>query len=329
MEWINPLTLRINAWLADPEILQWAFFSGLALLIFILALAIGRLVQRRFDPVKGRIDAFAIEASMTSAQRRGLDNEARGQRLLERLGRGLSPSNAGKAVSKVTQQLAQVGYRSQRDVQVFYGFKILCAIGLPLLAIFTMTLVFGKPVKFALLMAMIALPLGWIIPDYWLTKKWKKRQSALRRALPDVLDMLVVCTEAGLGLNAGIQRIALEMDIQHPELADELKTTMLHMGAGMDNRTALQELAQRTGLDEMRALVSTLQQAMRYGTSIAVTLRAFAEEMRNKRLEYAQEQAAKVSVKMLLPIALFMLPAVMLVVMGPPMIKLLESLGGK
>lgn len=141
--------------------------------------------------------------------------------------------------------------------------------------------------------------------------------------------MLVVCTQAGMGLNAAIQRVAMEMDIQHPELADELNTTMLHMGAGMDSRTALQELAKRTGLEEMRSLVSTLQQAMRYGSSVGDTLRAYAEEMRNKRLEYAQEQAAKVGVKMLIPIALCMLPAVMLVVMGPPMIKLMEGLGGK
>lgn len=328
MEWINQLIIQIRVWLADPEFLQWAFFAGLALLIFVLSLLLGRLIVRRFDPVKERIEAFTIEGSMTNTQRLNLDKEVRGQRLLERLGRGLSPSNIGK-VSKATQQLAQVGYRNQRDIQAFYGFKIICALGFPLLALFIINLVLGKPLNLAVLIALVALALGWIIPDYWLTKKLKKRQTAMRRALPDALDMLVVCTEAGLGLNAGIQRIALEMDIQHPELADELKTTMLHMGAGMDNRTALQELAQRTGMEEMRSLVSTLHQAMRYGTSIAATLRAFSEEMRNKRLEYAQEQAAKVSVKMLIPIALFMLPAVMLVVMGPPMIKLMESLGGK
>jgi hypothetical protein len=139
----------------------------------------------------------------------------------------------------------------------------------------------------------LALPIGLILPDYILVKLIRKRQSAVRRGLPDVLDMLVVCSEAGMGLNAAIQRVALEMDIQHPILADELKTTMLHMGAGMDGRTALQELANRTGLDEMRSLAATLQQAMRFGTSISETLRAYSEEMRNKRLEAAQEQAAQ------------------------------------
>ena len=171
--------------------------------------------------------------------------------------------------------------------------------------------------------------IGFILPDYVLVKKLRKRQAALRRGLPDALDMLVVCTEAGLGLKAAIQRVAMEMDIQHPALADELKTTMLHMGAGMDSRTAMQELARRTGLEEMRSLVSTLQQSMRYGTSISDTLRAYGSDMLNKRLESAQEQAAKVGVKMLIPIALCMLPAVMLVVLGTPMIKLMGALGGK
>ena len=328
MDWITRLNLRLNTWLADPVVLQWTFFFGLGLLVFLLFLLLGRQIQRRFDPVKGRIETFAVEASLTSEQRLTLDKEARGQRLVERLGRGLAPSDSVKG-SKTTDKLARMGFRTQRDIQTFYGFKILVALGLPLMATLVMVMVLGRPMQSVLPIAAIALPLGWIAPDYWLTKKFQKRQAALRRALPDALDMLVVCTEAGLGLNAGIQRIALEMDIQHPELADELKTTMLHMGAGMDTRTALQELSKRTDLEEMRSLVSTLHQAMRYGTSVAETLRAYAEEMRNKRLEAAQEQAAKVGVKMLIPIALFMLPSVMLVVMGPPMIKLLASLGGQ
>ena len=102
---------------------------------------------------------------------------------------------------------------------------------------------------------------------------------------------------------------------------------MLHMGAGMDNRTALQELANRTGIEEMRSLVSTLQQAMRYGTSISETLRVYSEEMRNKRLEAAQEQAAKVSIRMMIPVALCMLPAVLVIVMGPSLINLLKLMG--
>ena len=328
MDWFNQLESRINLLLADPVFLQWGFLIGLAILIFILALLILGNILQRLNPVKGRIEIL-VKGDRQAAPQPIFDNAeaTRTQRLLERLGRGLSPTEASKG-NKVADRLNQIGYRTQHHLHVFYAFKILCAVGLPLLVgLFTLT--YGMPLGEALPYILLAAPLGLILPDYWLTKTLKKRQTVLRKSLPDALDMLVVCAEAGLGLNAAIQRVAMELDIQHPLLSEELKTTMLHMGAGMDSRTALQELANRTGMDEMRSLVATLQQAMRFGTSISETLRAFAEDMRNKRLEAAQEQAAKVGVRMLIPIALCMLPAVMLVVMGPPMIQLMGSLSGQ
>ncbi len=329
MAWLDPLESLLNPLLADADVLRWAFLGGLGLLIFLLAFLIGRAIERRLDPVKGRIDAL-VTSPMTGGggQSIPLSREARGQRLLQRLGRGLTPTSSEKKV-QAADKLARIGYRSPGATDLFFSIKVLGALGLPLGTTILILLFQLMPLKSAVPLIALTVPIGLIFPDYWLTKKWQKRQAALRRSLPDALDMLVVCTQAGMGLNAAIQRVAMEMDIQHPELADELNTTMLHMGAGMDSRTALQELAKRTGLEEMRSLVSTLQQAMRYGSSVGDTLRAYAEEMRNKRLEYAQEQAAKVGVKMLIPIALCMLPAVMLVVMGPPMIKLMEGLGGK
>ena len=328
MDWFNQLESRINLLLADPAFLQWGFLIGLATLIFILALMILGNILQRLNPVKGRIEIL-VKGDQRAAPQPIFDNveATRTQRLLERLGRGLAPTEASKE-HKVADRLNQIGYRTRYHLHVFYAFKILGAVGLPLL-VGLFTLSYGMLLDKALPFILLAAPLGLILPDYWLTKTLKKRQSVLRKSLPDALDMLVVCAEAGLGLNAAIQRVAMELDIQHPLLSEELKTTMLHMGAGMDSRTALQELANRTGMDEMRSLVATLQQAMRFGTSISETLRAFAEDMRNKRLEAAQEQAAKVGVRMLIPIALCMLPAVMLVVMGPPMIKLMGSLSGQ
>ena len=329
MNWLNQLESRINLLLADPVLLQWGFLIGLATLIFILGLLIIGNILQRLDPVKGRIEILVRGDQRASPQPYFDNAEAtRAQRLLERLGRGLAPTEAGKG-NKVAERLNQIGYRTRYHLHVFYAFKILSALGLPLLVGLLILTFQSMPLNKALPFILLAAPLGLILPDYWLVKTLKKRQTVLRKSLPDALDMLVVCAEAGLGLNAAIQRVAMELDIQHPLLSEELKTTMLHMGAGMDSRTALQELANRTGMDEMRSLVATLQQAMRFGTSISETLRAFAEDMRNKRLEAAQEQAAKVGVRMLIPIALCMLPAVMLVVMGPPMIQLMGSLSGK
>jgi tight adherence protein C len=327
MAWTQQLNFWLNALVADPRFLQWAFVGGLGLLFFLLSFLVGRAIQQRFDPVKGRIEAVAAGRADPGT---GLDlgPEARGQRLLERLGRGMTPTGVQKR-ERATEKLVHAGYRRPEDIRLFFGLKIIAGLALPVLTMAIILIPGFMTLNKALPYIILALPIGLILPDYILVKLIRKRQSAVRRGLPDVLDMLVVCSEAGMGLNAAIQRVALEMDIQHPVLADELKTTMLHMGAGMDGRTALQELANRTGLAEMRSLAATLQQAMRFGTSISETLRAYSEEMRNKRLEAAQEQAAKVGVKMLIPIALFMLPAVMVIVMGTPMIKLMAGLTGK
>lgn len=327
MTWIDQFHLWLNSLVTDPRFLQWAFAVGLGLLFFLISFLIGRAIQDRFDPVKGRIAAVALGRAQPSGTA-GLGSEARGQRLMERLGRGLTPTSAEKR-ERATDKLVHAGFRRPEDLGLFFGLKALAGLGLPALATALILLTGLMSVNKALPFILLALPIGLILPDYVLVKLTRKRQSAIRRALPDVLDMLVVCSEAGLGLNAAIQRVAMEMDIQHPILADELKTTMLHMGAGMDSRSALQALASRTGLDEIRSLTATLQQAMRFGTSISETLRIYSEEMRSKRLEAAQEQAAKVGVKMLIPIALFMLPAVMVIVMGTPMIRLVGGLTGK
>ena len=327
MAWLNEFQLWLGTQLADPVVFQWVFLGLLGFLVFILSLAAGRILQQRFNPVKDRIDYVTETGIGSGRESKPMNKESRGERLLVRLGRSLTPKGEQKR-NKTVDRLAQLGYRTIQDLYIFNGLKLVGALVLPLVV---GTLLIGKtmmPMKQSLAIVVITLMLGLILPDYVLTKKIKARQSRLRKSLPDALDMLVVCSEAGLGLNAAIQRVAMEMDIQHPELADELKTTMLHMGAGMDNRTALVDLAQRTDIEEMRSLVATLQQAMRYGTSISETLRAYSADMRNKRLEHAQELAAKASVNMLIPIALCMLPAVLFVVLGPPMLRMVETLKG-
>jgi tight adherence protein C len=137
---------------------------------------------------------------------------------------------------------------------------------------------------------------------------------------------MVVCTEAGLGLSAAIKRVADEIGMQYPELADELQLLLMQTRAGMDNHAALKELERRTNLEDLSAFVTTLIQAMRFGTSIGQSLRIFAEEMRDKRLQRAQEKAARLSLTMLIPIALCMLPMFFLVLLGPAFLSLATSL---
>ncbi|KAA6184703.1 type II secretion system F family protein [Thiohalocapsa marina] len=331
MDALAKIQAAFDRLLADPQTLQWAFIAGLGLLAFLLVLLIAQVVRGTRNPVQQRIDTFAGNLGNPAA---GATREAAAppgrvapqtRRLLERLGRGLVPQDVGKR-SRMEARLAMAGYRSPRALFALYGAKIVGFVVLPVVVALVAYFSLSLPLNTELSMVIGSVLIGALLPDNWLARQGRKRQAALRRALPDALDMLVVCTEAGLGLNAAIQRVSQETQIQHPELAEELGMVMLQTRAGVDSRVALQDLAERTGMDEMRALVSTLMQAMRFGTSIAETLRVYAEEMRDKRLQSAEEKAARVSTTLILPLGIFLLPAFIIVAVGPTLIKAYEVL---
>jgi tight adherence protein C len=165
---------------------------------------------------------------------------------------------------------------------------------------------------------------GLIVPELVLNQLVERRQKRLRDAFPDALDMLVVCVEAGLGLTASIQRVAEELRFSHPELAAELALVTAEMRAGVDRETALKGLAARTGLEDIHGLVSLLLQTLKFGTSIADTLRVYAEEFRDKRMQRAEEQAAKIGTKLVFPLVFCLFPSFFVVAIGPAVIRLIE-----
>ena len=213
MEWPTRFDLWLTGLLLDDQVLQWLFLGGLGLLTFTVSLLFSRYVRNRFNPVKERIDAYVTDGDYGAGNVITLDEAKRGQRLLERLGRGLTPSNIAKRES-TAEKLALLGYRRPQDLRLFFGLKLVTGVGLPLLTL-GFNLATGLfPADMTLAVVLASFGLGLILPDYVLTKKVHKRQAILRRGLPDVLDMMVVCAEAGLGLNAAIQRVALEMEIR-------------------------------------------------------------------------------------------------------------------
>jgi len=157
---------------------------------------------------------------------------------------------------------------------------------------------------------------------------WKvsRRKLQLRRGLPDVLDLLVICVESGLGLDQAIMKVAQELRITHPELSDELQLVNLEMRIGKTRIDALRELARRTGLEDIKSLVAMLVQTDRFGTSVAQSLRVFSDELRVKRRQRAEEMSAKTSVKMVPPLVFFIFPALMVVILGPAVLSLLRQL---
>ena len=152
----------------------------------------------------------------------------------------------------------------------------------------------------------------------------ERRKRRLYNGFPDALDLLVVCTEAGYGLKPALQRVADELVIGHPELSEELALVNSEMRAGVDRVDALRNLADRTGLEEIAGLVALLSQSLRFGTSIAESLRIYSEEFRDKRMQRAEEEAGKVSTKMVFPLVLCMFPAFFVVAIGPAIVGLLD-----
>jgi len=318
------LYAQLQNWVAtlssDPEFTRIAVVAGVGLAAFLMAVAVALLLSGLTNPVKKRV-GYVKDGEVA---RRG---DAQGAApVVSDLGGVMLPTQGdNKRAGNIAKQLRYAGYTGPNAIRLFFGARLIAVVVGPVLVI-GLSLVSGLfPISDALVYALGAAALGYVLPDMWLSRKARQRQERIRRGLPDALDLMVVCAEAGLGLNAAIQRVAGEIDIQHPDLAGELKLLMMQTRAGVDVRTALKDFDERTNIDDVRSFVTTLLQSMRFGTSISESLRIYSEEMRDKRLQRAQEQAAKLSIKMLAPIALCIMPAFLLVAIGPAILGLLAA----
>jgi tight adherence protein C len=240
---------------------------------------------------------------------------------LANVGKLLPPPNTDKA-SRVQLLMIRAGYRSPEAVMAMRGVKII----FPILLLAAMY--FSRAYQLnVFLVPVVTVVLGFMIPDMWLTWRVSVRQRKLRKALPDALDLLVICVEAGLGLDQAFMKVAQDMKISHVSLSEELQLVNMQMRIGKTRIDALRELAQRTGLDDIKTLVAMLIQTERFGTSIAQSLRVYSDDMRLKRRQRAEEMSAKTSVKMVPPLVFFIFPALMVVILGPAVITMMRTLG--
>jgi tight adherence protein C len=231
------------------------------------------------------------------------------------------PSASTEKASRTQLLMLRAGYRSPEALLAMRGVKLIFPI-----ATLASVYFFGLYKINAFLIPVVALVLGYLLPDMWLTWRVSVRQRKLRRALPDALDLLVICVEAGLGLDQALMKVSQDMKIAHPELSEELQFVNLEMRIGKTRIDALRELARRTGLDDIKALVAMLIQTERFGTSIAQSLRVYSDDMRLKRRQRAEEMSAKTSVKMVPPLVFFIFPALMVVILGPAIITLMRQM---
>jgi len=228
----------------------------------------------------------------------------------------------GSERGKIEQRLMYAGLRSANALPLFYAIKTGLAL-LFLLAVVSFSVLLPQWSATRLVfLAMFAAFVGLMLPNYVLDHLVTRRQKRLRDGFPDALDLLVVCVEAGLGLTAAIQRVADELKISHPELGAEFAQVTAEMRAGVERETALKALSLRTGLEDVRGLVSLLIQTLKFGTSIGETLRVYAEEFRDKRMQRAEELAAKIGTKLVFPLVFCLFPSFFIVAIGPAVIRL-------
>jgi tight adherence protein C len=255
----------------------------------------------------------------TLARRRRQQRLDRMKSVLQTFGERMESGR--KDSSEVRQFLLQAGYVDPNAVAIYWATRVFLATGLVALALTMLPLAGFTTLQ--VLMAVVWMGgLGWVGPVFYVRSKLKARQKDLQKAMPDMLDMLVVCVEAGLGLNQALVRVADEIDHVSVVMSEQLALVNLEMRAGTPRDEALKNLADRTGLTDMKSLVSMLVQTDRFGTSVADALRVHADTMRTKRRQRAEEAAAKTTIKLVFPLVLFVFPAMFVVVLGPSVIAI-------
>jgi tight adherence protein C len=233
---------------------------------------------------------------------------------------GEKAPRSAKELGQLRLRLVQAGYRRDEALTIFFGIRVVFALAL--FGLFSSSVLMRPNLTFAL----GALGVGYILPGMVLARLAKRRAHRIRLSLADMLDLLVVSVEAGLGLDQALSRVGTELAFAYPELADELRLINLELRAGKARAEALRNLADRTGVDDLSSLVTMLIQTDKFGTSVAQSLRVYSETLRTKRRQRAEEAAAKTGVKMVFPLVFCIFPAIWVVTIGPAAIKFITVL---
>ena len=300
------------------------FAVSTAITIGLIVVMIASRVRVSNRTVKSRIaeleldGVFSADAAAQRARQR-----SRLQDLLEFLGGRVE--GRGSDWSNLRRRLIHAGYREPRAVPVFLGIRYGATA---LLGLYGLLLAGAAGMSFGYTVTYTAFGLftGWFVPGFLLSTRVTRRQKEIQKALPDAIDLLVICVEAGLGLNQALVRVAQEIRHVSRIMTQELALTNAAIRAGTPRDQALLDLAERTGVPDIRSLSTMVIQTERFGTSIAHSLRVHAETMRTKRRQRAEEAAAKTTIKMIFPLAICIFPALFVVILGPALIEIIENL---
>ncbi len=298
----------------------------IACFIFVLVALLGLLAYYYsdfFEKKKGIRERIRMQA--TPAQNEDDAGASKWPKFLlqmaEKFGGSIKPKSEGD-LSKLKKRLLRAGHYDENDAVVYYGAKVLFAFLLMALSVM-LKFAFLKalPAQQFLSLVLFSALAGFYLPDYHLYRKTKARKRKIFEGFPDALDLMVVCVEAGMGLDAAIKRVGDEIALKNRELSDEFKMLSLELRAGKPRADALRNLSMRTDLEDAASLVTLLIQTDKFGTRVAQALRVHSDSMRTKRYMRAEEMAAKIPIKILFPLVFFILPALVLTLLAPGIIK--------
>lgn len=313
----------------SPENLIAVIASGVA---FITVFAVWNALTAR-DPLSGRAKALRqhrenLKAGMI-APRRTERRTVAAMGLMRRVIQRFNLMRTGQA-TKVIDRLAEAGWRSKDALVAFLFMKICLPFVFGAAAAFAIygIGIIDVPPLFRLLLAMMCVVIGAYVPEVFVKNAIQKRRKLIQKGLPDTLDLLVICAEAGLALDAALTRVSREMERSSPEVADEFGLTAVELGFLPDRRQALENLIKRVRLPSIRGVVNTLMQTEKYGTPLSQSLRVLAAEYRTERMLKAEEKATKLPALLTVPLIVFIMPTLFIVLLGPAILRAIDGLSG-
>ncbi len=286
------------------------------------------LLYRPQSAATERLKRLGEKGVSTAAGPVSLTDERSASELAERLASPLNrllPPSAAEA-KKLQKQLMQAGFRSSSAPVMYRAFQLVSMAAFPAIVAVGCAIM-QRPVNSAVLYILFAFVIGFFLPRTLLARMIRSRQQLVRWGLADALDLMVISIEAGLGLNAAMVKVSAELKEVHPDISEEFELANLEIRVGRDRDEALRNLAERTGVEDLRSLVAMLIQTDKFGTSIARAIRAFSDSLRTKRRQRAEQAAQKAAVKLLFPLACFLFPTLFIAILGPAALQLMDTLG--
>lgn len=322
---MNQIIQLFEATFTDPVMVKWAIYLIAGIAGIMLAIALSSLVSGLYSPVKKQLNKLSKES--TQPDDLAKEYESSLEHTIHKLNNIPFINKRYQGDSSTKKMLIHAGFHTQDALKIFNSIKLLLLLISGALVPLLINQISTYSTSTIVYIIWFVLGTAYLLPAIILQKIAKRRMADLKRYFPDALDLLIVCCESGLGLLESFQRVAKELKLAHPYLSYELNLVCSKVRYGLTLQQALKEFSDRTGLDDIRGLNSVIVQSLRLGTGVAATIRIYADEYREKRLQAAEENAAKLGVKMIFPMMCCIWPSFFIVAIGPAVLKVMSVWG--